>query len=213
MTGKTYGRLTVIRFDRTDQNSRAHWLCKCECGTEKTIQGWHLRSGQIISCGCYHKERTARINGSHGMKNTCIYRVWRSMINRCRYANRAEWENYGGRGISVCERWEDFTNFLEDMGHPPEGMSIDRIDNDGNYEPGNCRWATRKQQNRNSRRALSISAFGKTQCLKAWADEYGLKYHSLRSRLRMGWTIEEALLGKRREAIMRAVAEIGGHLE
>lgn len=133
-------------------------------------------------------------NTTHGRSHTPIYRTWASMCNRCTNQNDPNYPRYGGRGITVCERWgSSFDNFLADMGERPEGMSIERKDNSGNYEPGNCRWATRKEQAQNTRRNVQLTFGGRTQPMVAWAAEVGITPAALRLRLQKGWTLERAL--------------------
>lgn len=122
-----------------------------------------------------------------------IYRVWRNMLNRCHNPNVPAYKNYGGRGITVCESWEKFENFLADMGEQPVGKTLDRINNDGNYEPGNCRWATPAEQIRNRRTTTLLTFGGVTQCIADWAAEIGIGDATLRHRLKIGWPVEKAL--------------------
>lgn len=132
---------------------------------------------------------------SHGMNGTPTYRSWQAMLTRCTNSNRAQFKDYGGRGIKVCERWLKFENFLADMGERPDGTTLDRFPNkDGDYEPGNCRWASRVEQNRNTRSNLQLTFCGKTQLAAQWADELGIKRYTLYARLNhYGWTVERAL--------------------
>ena len=132
---------------------------------------------------------SGRFVKTHGMKGTPIYRVWQAMLARTRY-DRPE---YAGRGIQVCDRWKNFVSFYEDMGNVPDGMSLDRINNDGNYEPSNCRWATRQQQNTNKRNNRFIEWNGKRQTIREWERELGMKPTTLRGRLRSGWPMERAM--------------------
>lgn len=156
MTGRVYGRLTIIERDASVSDS-ASWKCVCSCGTVVTVWGSSLRKGFTQSCGCLHKERTAEATTTHGHTSggiwTPTYRSWASMIMRCFDPRQKSYADYGGRGITVCERWRSsFENFLADMGERPKGKTLDRFpNNDGNYEPGNCRWATPKQQTMNRR--------------------------------------------------------------
>lgn len=130
---------------------------------------------------------------THGQSRTLTYKIWTGMKSRCFTPSATGYENYGGRGISVCGRWMNFENFLSDMGECPEGMSIDRKNSDANYSPDNCRWATRKEQNRNQRRLMYLTLGGKTQCASAWADEVGMQVSSLVGRIKRGWPVDKAL--------------------
>lgn len=151
LTGLQFNRLTVVRFhDRTMGESHIiRWWCRCDCGNELPVQVTYLRNGSTKSCGCWRTEK----NKTHGLTGTSEWTTWVQMIDRCSRENNSRYQDYGGRGISVCERWRSsFTNFLTDMGkRPSPGHSLDREDNDGNYEPGNCRWATASQQALNQR--------------------------------------------------------------
>lgn len=163
-TGNRHGRLTVLGLG-TSPNREIYWLCQCDCGSQVTVRGSSLRRGTTRSCGCLQREVSSRVlvslheaglwtthGHTRGRRKSRTYRSWASMIARVTNPSNDRFQDYGGRGITVCNRWRAFENFLDDMGERPDGMSLDRIDNDGNYEPGNCRWATPRQQQRNSRR-------------------------------------------------------------
>jgi hypothetical protein len=154
LEGMRFGRLLVISRDGT-RNGYSTWLCKCDCGNEKVIIGKYLKNGKTQSCGCIHKEQLARRSKTHGMSGKRLYRIWHDMKNRCEYAKDKKFSYYGGRGIKVCNEWSsDFKTFMEwslENGYK-ENLTIDRINNDGNYEPSNCRWITMKEQCTNRRK-------------------------------------------------------------
>lgn len=164
ISGQVFGRLTAIE-PLGCYKGRMRWLFRCECGIEKSIDSAHVRYGRIVSCGCYlsdilsenaklHLAPYAGQNRTHGMSRSAIYAVWKTMHARCRNPNNKDFCHYGGRGIKVCDRWSDFERFMEDMGARPNGLTLDRIDPDGDYEPSNCRWATWSVQNSNKREKI-----------------------------------------------------------
>ena len=156
LTGKRFGRLVVIsKADRV--NGMIRWLCKCDCGNETVVYGNNLRRGTTRSCGCFRHEflmATCKAHITHGQEPMRLYRVWGDMRSRCRNPNHRAYKYYGGRGITICAEWDDYTAFRDwAFAHGyREGLTIDRINNDGNYEPGNCRWITMAEQNKNKRK-------------------------------------------------------------
>jgi hypothetical protein len=191
IAGKVFGRWTAIKF--VHKIGRFHyWLFMCSCGTEKVIYKGHVGSGKGLSgsCGCLLKE----LMTTHGMSKTGIYGVWSTMLNRCRNPKVKSFPEYGGRGITVCERWESFENFFADMGERPfVGAEIDRVDNDHGYSPDNCVWTTKTKNLANTRQNVIIEAFGKSMTESAWAKETGLDRTVISYRIRKGWTPEDAL--------------------
>lgn len=205
ITGQTFNQLTAIELAGKTVEGRALWLCKCSCGQMTIVQGKYLRSGHTRSCGCLigkHKGPISlgRTHGmsnrrTHGMSKTRIYRIWQGMLQRCMNPNTPGYESYGGRGITVCETWQhDFEAFYKDVGEPPSiHHSLDRIDNDLGYSPENCRWATQKEQTRNTRQNITITYDGRTQCISAWEEELGMRRCTLHVRIvQHGWSIERA---------------------
>lgn len=152
LTGRSFGLLTVLSLAPTGDRKR-HWICLCGCSRETVVSGANLRSGNTRSCGCVRSQKSGERRRSHGRTRTPEYRAWSQLIQRCTNPKNPRYSTYGARGISVCKRWLQFAHFLEDMGaRPAADLSIDRVDNDRGYEPGNCRWATRSQQAQNTTR-------------------------------------------------------------
>lgn len=192
--GQRFGRWTAIEFVGKVKGV-PKWKCRCDCGTERLVWSVALRSGTSKSCGCFNLEALSKRQRTHGASDTLLYDVWVHMIQRCTNPNHKSYAYYGGRGIKVCDRWRrSFKAFVEDMGQrPSDELSIDRIDCNGNYEPGNCRWATSEQQSLNRRNAHLLTYQGRTQPLSAWAKEFGMPRDRLKMRLKLGWPLEDAL--------------------
>ena len=204
MVGHKFGRLTVLSERRVTFASGRHlrsFLCQCECGTEKEVLGVHLRSGKIASCGCLLSEVTTRRFTKHGDakagKTAPEYRTWRAILARCHNPNNQDYPNYGGRGIAVCERWRrSYQAFLSDMGRKPSPkFSIDRYpDNDGNYEPGNCRWASDAEQRRNKSTNRIVTFNGREMTLVDACFLAGIPPKIVSARLKYGWDVTRALV-------------------
>ncbi len=198
MIGEIFGMLTVVKENVVKNKKGIYFhLCRCECGVEKPVGIYCLKNRTTVSCGC-KRSRVGRTHGHCRAKSFAksTYRRWVNMRHRCVDVNCKFYSNYGGRGITVCERWQGpngFPNFLSDMGHPPEGMSLDRIDNNGNYTPENCRWAKAKTQSRNRRTNRLITHDGRTQTLADWAEEFGISDLLVSNRMGRGWAIGDAL--------------------
>ncbi len=188
MTGFRVGSLTVVSRGPNSSHRQPRWLCQCDCGNTALVNGLRLRRALTRSCGCLRSRPP-----EHGMSRSPTYASWAAMKGRCKDKSS---RHHGARGISVCERWEDFNNFLADMGERPAGHSIDRIDNDGNYEPGNCRWATATTQARNTRVAVMLTIDGETKPLIEWAESVGISRAGLKSRIKSGWPVREAVFTK-----------------
>jgi len=194
ITGITFGMLTAIAPVGKSKDSTIMWLCNCECGGTATVRSYALRNGATRSCGCLqvkHIVRLGKNNKRHGMAGNTTYKSWQHMKERCHKPNTTDYHRYGGRGITVCKRWlESFDNFLQDMGVKPEGLTIDRIDNDGNYTPENCRWATLRQQANNTRANKHITHNGITLTQAQWSRRLGISPATIIWRLKR-WDIED----------------------
>lgn len=202
LAGKKFGRLTVISYHGSVQG-KARWLCQCDCGTSKVIRGRSLTEGSSTSCGCLLKEKLTR----HGRQGTPEYWAWAHAKDRCYNPRCQGFQAYGGTGITMCERWrESFISFFEDMGlRPTSQHSLDRYPNKhGNYEPNNCRWATKKEQGQNTRANINVTIDGETHCVAEWVRIKSLEAMNVYSRIRRGMAPVEALTRpyrKRRKSI------------
>lgn len=192
LTGQKFGRLTAI-YSVSGPNGRL-WYCKCDCGKmkEKPLSGYELKTKKRNHCGCIKQK-----NGmyKHGQSDTKLYKVWSAMKARCRNPNDKAYQNYGGRGITYCNDWEDFETFYEwamESGYKEE-LTLERIDNNGNYEPSNCTWIPKSEQTNNRRINKDITYKGQTRNMKEWANELGFDYHVIQSRIsKLGWSVEKA---------------------
>lgn len=184
MIGERFTRLRVSKLVGT-RNYKRIWKCICDCGNTVQVATGQLRSGRTKSCGCLKLDMLTK----HGQYKTRTYSIWRAMLNRCHLKQHRKYYSK----VRVTKRWLNFSNFHADMGDAPDGLTLDRIDNNGNYEPGNCRWATRTIQLRNTRRRIEYEFNGKRRSLMEWAEVKGMSYERLRGRIRRGWSFEHAL--------------------
>lgn len=209
--GDRYGQLQIVKEIEPITDSKGRHIrtmrCKCDCGDNVSVRLSDMRSGHTSSCGCIHKSSVANIgrrNRIHGMTDSPTWKTWKSMRDRCCDYRHKDYSNYGGRGISICDRWrESFQDFLSDMGERPESMSIERIDNDGNYEPSNCCWANNEQQGRNRRTNRVLTLDGRSMCMKDWSLETGISDQTIHHRLKAGWTVKRALTEPVRKRLKR----------
>lgn len=193
MEGMKFGRLSVVSR-APSIGERAAWFCLCECGQTAHVKGQNLRRGVTRSCGCLLKETIRTKSLTHGMTRTPTWWTWVGLAQRCGNPRDVNYPAYGGRGVAVCERWEKFENFLEDMGIRPPGTSLDRQDNNKGYEPGNCVWATPTQQSRNRRNTKFLTAFGETKKVSEWREDSRCRApQALYQRLRNGCPPELAI--------------------
>lgn len=195
ITGQTFGRLTVIAYDHNEKH-QSYWKCRCECGKEKVVDGFSLRSGHTKSCGCYQKEVRTQKAIKHNYTGTRLYRVYANMMTRATNPNYIETDRYMKRGIDVCDEWkntpEAFIKWALANGYE-DALTLDRIDNDKGYSPDNCRWVTYKVQMRNKSNNRLITYQGKTQPLVTWCEELNLNYYKIANRLnKYKWDIERA---------------------
>lgn len=199
-TGRVFGEWTVIALGDPAQGKHQkyiRWVCRCSCGTERPVYASNLRNGVSTNCGCKRTRNGAPIRvpaQRHGMVGTTEHRIWTGMLTRCRNIGAPDYGRYGGRGIKVCDRWTEFTNFYADMGdRPGSDYSLDRIDNDGDYSPDNCRWATATEQHRNTSTNRLMTKDGETMSVASWSDRTGIPRGVLYDRIRYGWDDDRAL--------------------
>ena len=202
LTGQRFGRLTVIqKASYRPKSHNTYWLCRCDCGNMKEVGGRNLKCGNTKSCGCYHSEQASKSNSKHRRTKTRLFNVWVSMRSRCNCKTNLAYHYYGGRGITVCDEWNDFQTFEKwafssgyDETAKPHECTLDRIDCNKGYYPENCRWVNSTVQANNQRSNILISFNGKTQTRAQWAREKGWRYELIRDRIdRYGWSIDRAL--------------------
>lgn len=193
-SGDAFGRLTIIEESEV-RNKHRYFVCRCECGNVKEVKLDSLTRGVTISCGCYNREISSSINSVHGMCSTRLYRIWSGMKARCHYPKHKGYSNYGGRGISICDEWDDFSNFRDwalKNGYL-DHLTIDRTDVNGDYRPENCTWKTMDYQRRHTRKSRQIEFDGKIMTMRQWAEKCGLDNSTISRRLKDGWSVEKTL--------------------
>lgn len=191
LIGVRFGRLEVIQISESAKSGHSKWLCKCDCGGETIVLGSNLRRGHTTSCGCLHQEKRTK----HGKSKHRLYTIWAMMKRRCLNKKSKDYSRYGGRGISVCSEWIDnfsaFYDWAMKNGYRSD-LSLDRANNDGSYNPPNCRWTTVKEQQNNTRCNKIISHNGKSLTIAQWSEELGIPDSVLRTRIKRGWSVERA---------------------
>ena len=198
LSSQTFGRLTVLRCEGPAKNRIMTWRCVCSCGNEVVCRGDHLREGKILSCGCLNQENRHTNTRTHGDRHTRLYNIWTHMKQRCKNQNRGNFKHYGGRGIKICPEWEhDFIVFRDwalANGYRDD-LTIDRIDNDGDYCPENCRWATPEEQLNNTHRNHRIIVNGEEMTIAEASRRYKVPYDTIQRRISCGWSPERAIKG------------------
>lgn len=203
MTGRKFGRLTVIKRAPSAKSGNIRWFCSCECGNETIVYGSHLRNGNTKSCGCLEREVKGKTASKHNMSGSRLYNIWSWMKRRCNDENISDYHNYGGRGISYCNEWEEFEPFHDWVlknGYS-DNLTIDRIDVNGNYKPSNCRWVDMKIQANNTRKNVRVTIEGVTKTIPEWSEVSGVNVNTLWTRYYNGKAgkdlIKEARVKKR----------------
>lgn len=195
LTGRKFDRLTVLSRGKNSNTGCARWVCRCDCGKTVVVLGGSLTGGKTHSCGCYRNENSANKATKHGKHELKIYGVWSSMKGRCFCESNKSYKNYGGRGITVCDEWMEFQGFYEwslTSGYS-EGLTIERIDVNGDYCPENCKWATRLEQAHNKRNNKFIEYNGEKKCYSEWAHELGGTDGLVSQRIKKGWEVKDAV--------------------
>jgi hypothetical protein len=194
LTGQKYNRLTITSFSHI-KDRNYYWNCKCACGNESVVNANALKRGTTKSCGCWHKELGPVRRFTHGQTDTRLYQIHENIKQRCTNPKNDSFKYYGERGIKICEEWLQFETFYEwaQINGYEESLTIDRIDNNGDYSPDNCRWVTQKEQVRNTCRNILLTLGDKTQCTMDWSIELNINYETLRARKNNGWSDEKTL--------------------
>ena len=196
LIGKRFSKLTVVSRAENSRHMKARWFCSCDCGGSTTTTTGDLKNGHTTSCGCHFRAMASKANITHGHTKDGInptYKSWASMIQRCNNPKNPNFADYGGRGITVCHEWSSFDGFLTDMGERPDGLTIERINNEIGYSKENCRWATRADQMANTRNNIHITINGETRILVDWSRLSGVHPDTIRARLSRGWSAEQAV--------------------
>lgn len=194
MTGAILGRWTVISTDNFKTHNGAHYLCRCKCGTERSVAGYALRRGSSTSCGCLAFELLGVRSTKHGLERHPLKKVWDGMKQRCYNPNHTYFDRYGGRGIEICERWHSLENFVDDNGKLWQpGLTIERKDNDGHYEPNNCCWIPYSDQAKNRNNTIRLTLNKTARTIPEWSKLLSIRTSVLRNRLRQGWSHERIL--------------------
>ena len=192
LAGQRFGRWVVLEYAGKRSKQQAYsWLCRCDCGKTKVVLGSSLRYQESQSCGCLCRDHIIKISTTHGMKKTGEWRSWSSMRTRCNNPAATGYDRYGGRGITICEQWDDFETFLKDVGpRPSPDYTLERLDNDKGYFPGNVHWATCREQANNRHGNRKITRDGVTKGISEWASQFSLSKNTLKNRLNRGWPVE-----------------------
>lgn len=193
--GERYGRLTIEEYTGTNKWHSRLYRCRCDCGNESIVVGTDLKRGKTKSCGCYQRDRSRECNTIHGLEKHPLYKVWATMKDRCENPKNPKYRLYGKRGVKVCDAWHDFKTFYDwamENGYE-RGLTLDRIDVNGDYEPNNCRWATIKEQNNNKRDTIYLLAYGQMRTISEWSEITGIAYMTIYHRIRCGHIGEQAL--------------------
>ncbi len=194
LTGKKFGRLTVIQLSNFNDRRKSRWICECSCGNVTQVVGHNLSGGHSKSCGCLRQESVKRSCTTHNMTRKKTWNIWCNMKQRCNNRNNNNYNRYGLRGIKICRRWDKFENFYADLGDRPKGKTLDRKDNNKGYNKSNCRWADKHEQANNTVTNVFININGDSKTVAQWARVYKINVGTVWSRIRRGWNPKQAIL-------------------